>query len=278
MTLDEKLAYIGGDKSFFIRAIERLNLPEIYFADATQGIHIRQEFDGIDLSAYQPKKSTALPCPILLASTCNKELAYQYAKSIGEECRASNIGMLLGSGMNLYRIFQCGRNFKYFGKDHFLAAVMIENYVKGLQSTGTVATLKHFVANNTDFFRRKSNSIIDERTLHEVYTFAFKAGIDADAKAVMTAYNLVNGEWCGQSEYVISNLLREQLGFKWLVMTDWWSVDDGVKVAKSGQDLEMPYTIALEKGKQLLQEDKIQESDINRMVKSILTTCYAMKL
>ncbi len=278
MTLDEKLAYIGGDKSFFIRAIKRLNLPEIYFADATQGIHLRQEFDGIDLSEYQLKKSTAFPCPILLASTWNKELAYQYAKSIGEECRASNIGVLLGPAMNLYRISQCGRNFEYFGEDPFLAAGMIENYVKGLQSTGTVATLKHFVANNTEFYRRKSNSIIDERTLHEVYTFAFKAGINANAKAVMTAYNLVNGEWCGQSDYVINNLLREQLGFKWLVMTDWWSVDNGVKVAKSGQDLEMPYTIALEKGKQLLQEGKIQEPDINRMVKSILTTCFAMKL
>ncbi|HES59877.1 MAG TPA: glycosyl hydrolase, partial [Caldithrix sp.] len=278
MTLDEKLAYIGGDKSFFIRAIPRLNLQEIYMADATQGIHIRQEFTDNDLSAYQPKKSTAFPAPILLASTWNINLAYQYAKSIGEECRAANVGVLLGPGMNMYRISQCGRNFEYFGEDPYLAAGMIENYVRGLQSTGTVATLKHFVANNTDFFRRKSNSIVDERTLHEVYTFAFKAGIDAGAKAVMTAYNLVNGEWCGESSYVINDLLREQLGFKWLVMTDWWSVYDGLKVAKSGQDLEMPYTIALDDAKDLLNAGEIQEADIDRMVKSILTTCFAMKL
>ena len=278
MTLDEKIAYVGGDKSFFIRAIERLNLPEIYMADATQGIHIRQDFRETDLSAYQPKKSTAFPAPILLASTWNKELAYQYAKSIGEECRVANIGVLLGPGMNLYRISQCGRNFEYFGEDPYLAARMIEKYVQGLQSTGTVATMKHFVANNTDFFRRKSNSIVDERTMHEVYTFAFKAGIDAGAKAVMTAYNLVNGEWCGESNYVINSLLRNQLGFKWLVMTDWWSVYDGVKVAKSGQDLEMPYAIALEDAERLLKEGKIQEADINRMAKSILTTCFAMKL
>ncbi|MEJ2544308.1 MAG: glycoside hydrolase family 3 C-terminal domain-containing protein [Calditrichaceae bacterium] len=278
MTLDEKLAYIGGDKSFFIRAIPRLNLPEIYMADATQGIHIRQEFRETDLSTYQPTKSTAFPAPILLASTWNKELAYNYAKSIGEECRASNVGVLLGPGMNLYRISQCGRNFEYFGEDPYLAAGMIENYVKGLQSTGTIATLKHFVANNTDFFRRKSNSIVDERTLHEVYSFAFKAGIDADAKAVMTAYNLVNGEWCGESNYVINDLLRKQLGFNWLVMTDWWSVYDGVKVAKSGQDLEMPYTIALDDAEDLLQEGDINVEDIDRMVRSILTSCFAMKL
>lgn len=278
MTLDEKLAYVGGDKSFFIRAIKRLNLREIYLADATQGIHIRQDFHGADLSDYQPVKSTAFPCPILLASTWNKNLAYEYAKSIGEECRAANVGVLLGPGMNMYRISQCGRNFEYFGEDPFLAAGMIENYVKGLQSTGTVATLKHFVANNTDFFRRKSNSVIDERTMHEIYTVAFKAGIDAGAKAVMTSYNLVNGEWCGESKYVIHDLLRNQLGFKWLVMTDWWSVYDAKKVAESGQDLEMPYAVALEDGKKLLENGTIKEEEINRMAKSILTTCFAMKL
>ncbi|MEJ2053381.1 MAG: glycoside hydrolase family 3 C-terminal domain-containing protein, partial [Calditrichaceae bacterium] len=278
MTLDEKLAYVGGDKYFFIRAIKRLNLPEVYFSDATQGVNLRDEFFGTDLSAYQLKKSTAFPAPVLLASTWNKSLAYAYAKSIGEECRAANVGVLLGPGMNIYRISQCGRNFEYFGEDPFLAANLIENYVQGLQSTGTVATLKHFVANNSDFYRRKSNSVVNERTLHEIYTPAFKAGIDAGAKAVMTSYNLLNSEWCGQSPYVINDLLRSQLGFKWLVMTDWWSVDDGVKLAKSGQDLEMPYTIALENGKELLKKGKILESDINGMVKYILTTCFAMKL
>ena len=84
---------------------------------------------------------------------------------------------------------------------------------------------------------------MDERTIHEIYTPAFKAGIDAGAKAVMTSYNLVNGEWCGESSYVINDLLRKQLGFQWMVMTDWWSVSDGEKVAASGQDLEMPYAI-----------------------------------
>jgi len=279
MTLEEKLAYVGGNNFFFIRPIERLNLPEVYFADATQGVHIRQKIrDEVDLSKYQPTKSTSFPSPILLASTWNTKLAYKYAKSIGEECRAANIGVLLGPGMNLYRISQCGRNFEYFGEDPFLAGSIIESFVKGVQSTGTVATLKHFVANNTDFYRRKSNSIVDERTLHEIYFPAFKAGIDADAKAVMTSYNLLNGEWCGESEYAINKMLKGRLGHKWLVMTDWWSVGDGEKLAKSGQDLEMPHAIALENGKELLEEGKIKEADIDRMAKNILRTCFAMKL
>lgn len=282
MTLEEKIAYTGGDRIFFIRAVERLGLPEVYFTDATQGIHIRPEFtynDSVyDLSDYAMERSTAFPSPIALASTWNKELALNYAKSIGEECRAGGIGVLLGPGMNIYRNAQCGRNFEYFGEDPYLAARMIENYVLGVQSTGTVATLKHFVANNTDFFRRKSNSVVDERTLNEIYMPAFKAGIDADAGAVMTAYNLINGEWCGQSDYVINYLLRDQLGFDGLVMTDWWSVDDGEKLAKSGQDLEMPYTIALDNAKELLDQGKIKEADIDSMVKNILKMCFEFGL
>ena len=206
MTLDEKLKYIGGDKSFFIRGIKRLNLNEVYMSDATAGVHIRDSFRDVDLSPYQLRKSTAFPCPLSLAATWNTDLSYKYSEAIGEECRAGGIGVLLGPGMNIYRQSQCGRNFEYFGEDPFLAGTMIYNFVKGVQSTGTVATLKHFVGNNTDYYRRKSNSIIDERTLHEIYTYAFKCGIDAGAKAVMTSYNQLNGEWCGQSEYVIKNL------------------------------------------------------------------------
>ncbi|MGB8318658.1 MAG: glycoside hydrolase family 3 C-terminal domain-containing protein [Ignavibacteriaceae bacterium] len=278
MNLDEKIAYIGGDKSFFIRAIPRLNLGEVYMSDATQGVHIRKSFRDLDLSKYQLEKSTAFPCPISLAATWNPDLAYKYAKSIGEECRAGGIGILLGPGMNNYRQSQCGRNFEYFGEDPFLAARMIENYVKGVQSTGSVATLKHFVANNTDFYRRRSNSVISERELHEINLPAFKAGIDADARAVMTSYNLLNGEWCGQSKNVINNILKKQLGFKWLVMTDWWSVYDGEKVVKSGQDLEMPSAFALKNVDSLLKAGVINIADIDGMVKGILKTYFSMKL
>jgi beta-glucosidase len=279
MTTEEKLSFIGGDRIFFTQAVPRLGISPVMFADATQGIHLRDNWRGGEIKYKKVLgKSTAFPCPILLASTWNKEIAQRYAKAIGEECRAAGIPVLLGPGMNIYRISQCGRNFEYFGEDPFLAGEMIRNYVVGLQNTGTIATLKHFVANNTDYFRRKSNSVVDERTLHEIYTKAFKAGIDAGAMAVMTSYNLVNGEWCGQSEYVINDLLRGQLGFKWLVMTDWWSVYDGVKTIKSGQDLEMPYRVATADAKDLLEQGLIRVEEIDRMVRSILCTFYAMNV
>ena len=278
MTLKEKIAYIGGDKSFFIRAIPRLNLGEVYMSDATQGVHIRKSFRDLDLSKYQLEKSTAFPCPISLAATWNPELAYKYAEAVGEECRAGGIGILLGPGMNNYRQAQCGRNFEYFGEDPFLASRIIKDYVKGVQSTGTVATLKHFVANNTDFFRRKSNSVVSERELHEINLPAFKAGIDAGARAVMTSYNLLNGEWCGQSEFAIKEILKKQLGFKWLVMTDWWSVYNGAEVVKSGQDLEMPSAFALNNVDSLLKAGTIKVADIDNMVRGILRTYFSMKL
>jgi beta-glucosidase len=277
MTLDEKISYIGGDRSFFIRPIPRLNLQEVYMADATQGVHIRKSFLNADLSKYQLEKSTAFPCPISLAATWNTDLSYKYAEAIGEECRAGNIGILLGPGVNQYRHSQCGRNFEYFGEDPFLRSQMIAEYVKGIQSTGTAATLKHFAANNTDYFRRRSNSVVDERTLHEIYLPPFKAGIDAGAKAVMTAYNLLNGEWCGQSETVINKILRTQLGFQWLVMTDWWSVDNGEALGKSGQDLEMPFAIALKNAHALIDEGKVKVEDVDRMAKSVLRTYFAMR-
>jgi beta-glucosidase len=279
MTPEEKINFLGGDRIFFTNAVPRLNIPAVMMADATMGVHLRKEFD------YQGRKyvydtvlpkSTAFPASILLASTWNRELAWNYARSIGEECRAAGIPILLGPGMNIYRISQCGRNFEYYGEDPYLAGRMIENYVTGLEGTGTIATLKHFVANNTDYFRRKSNSVIDERTLHEIYTPAFKAGIDAGAMAVMTSYNLLNGEYCGQSANVINGLLRNQLGFKWMVVTDWWSVYEGEKVIKSGQDLEMPYRIATKDAAALVQEGKVKIEEINRMVTSVLRTLYAM--
>jgi beta-glucosidase len=277
LTLEEKISLIGGDRNFFTNAIPRLNIPGVMMTDATQGIHLRE---GVRRGFKYDKvleKSTAFPCPLLLASTWNKELAGKYAQAVGEECRAGGMPVLLGPGMNMYRISQCGRNFEYFGEDPFLAARMIENYVVGLQNTGIIATLKHFVANNTDYYRRKSNSIMNERALNEIYTVAFKAGIDAGAMAVMTSYNQLNGEWTGESHNVINDLLREQLGFKWFVMTDWTSVYDGVKVITSGQDLEMPFRKATADVDHLIANNTVKESDIDRMVTSLLRTLYAAK-
>lgn len=286
LSLEEKASLIGGKKLFYINGIPEKNLPELYLADATQGVNIRKYVSN------QLKKSTAFPAPILLASTWNPDLAREYARSVGEQCRAGGVAVLLGPGVNMYRNSQCGRNFEYFGEDPYLASRMVENYIVGVQSTGTIASIKHFLANNTEYFRRTSNSVVDKRTLHEIYLPVFQAGIDAGVMSVMTSYNLLNGEWTGQSHEVITRLLKEQMGFKWFVMTDWWSVYDPVKVIKSGQDLEMPgkgifffkdlrrmgdiyvKTNAL----RLVKEGVVNEEDIDRMARNIIRTYVAMGL
>ncbi len=286
LTLDEKIQLIGGENMFFIKGFDRLRMPSLYLSDATQGVHIRKDLSG------QLARSTAFPCPLALTATWNPELAKQYARSIGEECRAGDIAVLLGPGMNIYRVAQNGRNFEYFGEDPFLAARMIEQYVVGVQSTGTIATLKHFLCNNNEFQRRRTNVIVDERTLHEIYLPAFEAGVNAGAMAVMTSYNQVNGEWAGQSSYVINQLLRGDLGFRWLVMSDWWSTWDPVKTITSGLDLEMPghaidelpmltkmgniFVKTAAPG--LLADGRVTESDITRMAKNIVRTTIAMGL
>lgn len=273
MSRSQKLQLISGHNSFYLKGYPELGIPELYMSDATGGVNIRRNLSNA------LERSTAFPNPLALAATWNPGLAFRYARSIGEECRAGGIAFLLGPGMNMYRHAQAGRNFEYFGEDPHLAARMIERYVTGVLDTGTIPTLKHFLANETDHYRRTSNSVVDERTLHEIYLPPFRAGIEAGAMAVMTSYNLLNGEWCGQSRAVITELLREKLGFKWLVMTDWWSVWDAKRIIESGQDVEMPGEKFIKAdAERLLQSGEVGEASIDRMVRSILRTCIAMGL
>ena len=286
LNIDEKINLIGGHDFFFVNGVKKYNIPPLYLSDATQGVHIRKELPG------QLKKSTAFPCPILMAATWNPSLTQQVATSVGEECRAGGIAVLLAPGMNIYRISQNGRNFEYFGEDPYLTSRNIENYVVGIQNTGTISTLKHFLCNNNEFHRRRTNVIVDERTIREIYTPAFQAGIDAGALAVMTSYNMVNGEYAGESKHIITDLLRNQLGFKGLVMSDWWSVWDPVKTMTSGMDLEMPGDAHIDNpdllamgdiyvrsnAKRLLKEGKVKESDIDRMAQHVIALSLEMGL
>ena len=278
MTLDEKISMTRGYSRFFFNGIERLGIPYIYLSDASQGVNMRHNLPDPTM-VRQLEKSTAFPCPIMLAATFNPALAYDYARSIGEECRAGGVEVLLGPGLNIYRNSQCGRNFEYFGEDPFLTSRITENYVQGMQSTGTAACLKHFLANNTEFYRRRSNSILDERTMREIYLPGFEAGIAAGVACVMTSYNRINGEWAGQSKEVITDLLRGELGFEGLVMTDWNSVYDMQKLILSGQNVEMPGSWKEDiTAQELLSQGKITEADIDAMIRPLIATCIRFGL
>ena len=275
---DEKKNFLLGYSDFFFYGVPEKGIPYLYLSDASQGVHIRKNLPDNDM-VRQLEKSTAMPAPIMLAATFNPDLSYKYAKSVGEECRAGGIEVLLGPGVNITKNAQCGRNYEYLGEDPLLSAKMTSEYVKGMQSTGTAACLKHFIGNETEFYRRRSNSIIDDRAMHEVYLAPFRAGVDAGVAYVMTAYNRVNGEWAGQNKHLIDTILRGELGFKGSVMSDWRSVYDPVKVINSGQNTVMPGNSKERKMMlEAVKTGKITEKDIDRVMRPVLATGYAFGL
>lgn len=274
LSLEEKLHFVRGYSEFFFYGIPDKGIPFLYHSDATGGVNIRRNLP--DGSLIEPlEKSTAMPAPIMLAATFAPELAERYGKAVGEECRAGGIEVLLGPGINISRNSQCGRNFEYLGEDPLLTSDMCSSYVLGLQSTGTAACLKHFICNETEFYRRRSNSVVDERALHEVYMKPFVAGVKAGAGFVMASYNQLNGEWTGQNKWLLTDILRNEIGFRGAIISDWSSVYDTYKVVKSGLNTEMPgRREAIAEMKGLLAEGKINETDIDAMILPCIATGY----
>ena len=275
LTLEEKLSMTQGHNRFFLPGVPAKGLPHIYTTDASIGVKNKQHLHDAG-EVILAERTTQFPAFIMLASTFNPDLAKVYGHAVGQEARMAGAGVILGPGMNIYRNAQCGRNFEYMGEDPYLVASLIGPYVEGMQSTGTLACAKHFLANQTEFYRRRSNSIVDERAIMEIYTPAFKAAIDAGVATVMTAYNQLNGEWAGESKYVITDLLRGTLGFKGLVMSDWNSIYDWEKVICSGQNLDMPGEDAFyikKKPADLVAEGVVTEQDIENMIRPLIATC-----
>lgn len=227
MTTEEKLGYIGGVDWMYTKNIDRLGIHRIKMSDGPQGLGTNG-------------KSTAYPATITLAATWNEDLAYKYGKALARDCKARGVNIILGPAVNIYRAPMCGRNFEYMGEDPCLASRMSVGYIKGVQDQGVMATIKHFVANNSDYDRNNISNDIDERTLNEIYFPAFKAAVqEAEVGALMTSYNLMNGIYTTEDPWLLKEVLRNQWGFKGLVVSDWGSTHYCVPAARSGLDLEM---------------------------------------
>lgn len=227
MTVEEKLSYVGGVDWMYTRNIDRLGINRMKMTDGPQGLGTHG-------------KSTAYPATVMLAATWNENLAYEYGKALGRDCKARGINILLGPAVNIYRAAMCGRNFEYMGEDPYLAGRTAVGYIKGVQDQGVMATVKHFIANNSDYDRNNISNDIDERTLHEIYLPAFKAAVqEAEVGAVMTSYNLVNGIWTTEAPWLLKGVLRGQWGFNGVIMSDWGSTHHCVPAVKGGLDLEM---------------------------------------
>ncbi len=263
MTAGEKLDYIGGT-GFAVRAMPRLHLPALEMSDGPIGVRSNSGFP-----------STTYAGGIGLAASWDRELAARVGAGIGRDARARGINYMLGPGVNIYRSPRNGRNFEYFGEDPFLAANIAVGYVTGMQGQGVSSTIKHYMGNNSEFLRHDSDSIIDPRTMHEIYLPAFEAAVKkAQVGAVMDSYNLVNGEHSTQNPQINIEILRKEFGFEGTLMSDWDATYDGVAAANGGLDIEMP------KGDHMNRETldpaiksgKVSEATIDDKVRHILST------
>lgn len=269
MTLDEKLSYLSGETSFSLRPIERLGIPRILLADGPQGV--RNHCDH----------STLYPCGILAAATWNRQLINRYGRSLGDDARARGVGILLGPGVNIYRSPLCGRNFEYMGEDPYLTSEIACEYIKGLQSCGVIATIKHFAANNQEWGRHHVSSDVDERALQEIYFPAFRKAVrKAGVGAVMNSYNLLNGVHSTENPWLNTQILRDSWGFDGILMSDWTSVYSTVNAVNSGLDLEMPKAVQFTDSllRDALESGRITIGAIDAKVTHMLQTFIAFGL
>ena len=240
MTLEEKAAFCSGGDFWRSQKNERLGIPAIMMCDGPSGLR-KQPGEGDHLGIKPSIPATCFPSAAALASSFDTELARLVAQTVGLTCQAEQVSMLLGPGINIKRSPLCGRNFEYYSEDPFLTGKMGSAFVQGLQGQGVSACVKHFAANNQETRRMSGNSIVDERTLHEIYLASFEMVVkEARPDSVMCSYNQVNGTYMAENGHLLNEGLRNRWGFDGCVVTDWGAVKDRVKGILAGLDLEMP--------------------------------------
>ncbi len=243
LTLEEKIGMIHGAELFQTKGVERLGIPSLKMSDGPMGV--RQEFEpaGWKSVGLSDDYVTYLPCNSALASTWNRNLAYETGSVLGEEARGRGKDVILAPGINIKRSPLCGRNFEYFSEDPYLTGEMAVPFIKGVQQWDVAACVKHFAVNNQETERLWVNVEIDERALREIYLPAFYDAVKkAGSYTIMGAYNLLKGEHCCQSEYLLNDILRKEWGYDGVVISDWGAIHDTTLAANSQLDIEMSVT------------------------------------
>lgn len=240
MTLEEKAAFLSGKNVWQTRDFARLGIPSIFCSDGPHGIR-KQAGAGDHLGLNASLPATCFPTAATIANSWNEELGREMGEALGEEAAAQEVNVLLGPGLNIKRSPLCGRNFEYFSEDPYLAGKMAASYVKGIQSQGVYACPKHFAVNSQELRRMAMNSVLDERTLREIYLTGFEIAVkEGNAKSIMTSYNEINGVYANENKHLLQDILRGEWGFDGIVITDWGASNDHVKGVAAGSDLEMP--------------------------------------
>ena len=266
MTLEEKIDYLGGADSFYVRAVPRLGLPAFRMADGPFGVR-------------NVGPATTYPAGIGLAASWDVGLAERVGAMIGRDARARGVAIMLAPGVNIYRAPMCGRNFEYLGEDPLLASRLAVAYIEGMQAQGVSATIKHFLGNNSEVDRHHTSSDIDARTLREIYLPAFEAAVkEAHVGALMTSYNLVDGVHMTENAPLVDGLLKKEWGFDGIVMSDWDATYDGVAAANAGLDIEMPSAKFMNRATLLpaIKAGRVAPATIDDKVRRILRTAIRL--
>ena len=273
MTLLEKCAILSGDTVFTTRAYPKHNIPAITLSDGPNGV--RKQAGAADHLGLNPSvPATCFPTAATVACSWDPALGEEIGRAMGEEAAAQEVSVLLGPGLNTKRSPLCGRNFEYFSEDPYLSGKMAAAYVRGIQSEGIAACPKHFAANSQELRRMASDSVLDERTLRELYLTGFEIVVKESApKTIMSSYNLVNGTYANENAHLLQEILRKDWGFTGAVVTDWGGSNDHALGLKNGSTLEMPAPggDAVRELLAAVQSGKITEADVDARLDELLT-------
>ena len=240
LSLEQKAALVAGGGFWSTVEVPEAGIRSVVLTDGPHGV--RRQVGGDDhLGIGESAPATCFPPAAGIASSWNVDLVERVGRALGEEARAQGVGVLLGPGVNIKRSPLCGRNFEYFSEDPLVSGVLGAAWVRGIQSTGVGASLKHFAANNQETNRMTVSAEVDERTLREIYLPAFERVVTTEQPwTVMCSYNRINGVAAAENHWLLTELLRDEWGFEGLVVSDWGAVDARVPALAAGLDLEMP--------------------------------------
>ena len=279
LTLEEKCALLSGAETFKTRGMPEHGIPQIWLSDGPHGLRKQAgESDHLGLNPSVP--ATCFPTASAVANSWDAALGEEIGAALGEEAAAQEVSVLLGPGLNMKRNPLCGRSFEYFSEDPYLAGKLAAGYIRGIQSKGVAACPKHFAVNSQETRRMASDSIVDERTLREIYLTGFEIAVkEGHPHSIMSSYNLVNGTYANENKHLLMEILRGEWGFDGAVITDWGGSNDHALGVKNGSTLEMPAPGG-DSVRELLaavESGKISESDIDARLSELLPLVFDTK-
>ena len=240
MTPEDKIALCSGENFWETKKYEKYGIPSLFMCDGPHGLR-KQENVADMLGVNESRKATCFPAEVTTAGSWDPELLAEIGAAIGEEAKEQGVGLVLGPGANLKRNPLCGRNFEYFSEDPYLAGKLAAGFIRGAEAQGIGTSLKHFAVNSQEKSRFTSNSVLDDRTLRELYLTAFEIAVkEGKPSTVMCAYPKLNGVHCSDNKRLLTDILRTEWGFGGMVVTDWGAMNDRIEGFRAGCDLNMP--------------------------------------